>query len=65
MTSRTAVRIVQNIILENCENGELEGIFNRGRIAALNRVLRLAQSKSRRLSPTRRRKDLSRPNKMI
>jgi len=51
MTTKTAIRVVREIINENRENGELEGILNRGRIAALERLVFLAQ---RRLEPKRR-----------
>ncbi len=43
MKSETAFRIVKEIIVENRENGELEGVLNRSRIAALNRILLLAE----------------------
>ncbi len=43
MNNETAFRMVKEIVVENRENGELEGILNRSRVAALNRVLRLAE----------------------
>ena len=43
MRSGTAFRIVKEILVENRENGELEGVLNRSRIAALNRILLLAE----------------------
>ncbi len=43
MKSETAFRIVKEIVVENRENGELEGVLNRSRIAALNRILLLAE----------------------
>lgn len=43
MTQVQAIRTVEKIILENRENGELEGVLNRYRIAALNRLTRLAK----------------------
>lgn len=43
MRSETAFRIVKEILAENRENGELEGILNRSRVAALNRILLLAE----------------------
>lgn len=39
MTNRQAIRVVEEIVRENRENGELEGILNRHRIAALNRLI--------------------------
>jgi hypothetical protein len=42
MTTKIAIRVVQEIIIENRENGELEGVLNRYRIAALNHLLSLA-----------------------
>jgi len=48
MTTRQAIDAVSEIIRENRENGELEGILNRYRIAALNRLVRLANLKSSR-----------------
>jgi hypothetical protein len=39
MTTKQAIRVVRQIILDNRENGELEGILNRHRIAALNRLV--------------------------
>jgi hypothetical protein len=46
MTTEHALRAVKDIIRENQENGELEGILNRYRIAALNRLVRLAEAAS-------------------
>jgi DNA modification methylase len=46
MTTQQAIKVVEEIILENRENGELEGILNRNRIAALNRLLRTAKASS-------------------
>ncbi len=43
MKSGTAFRIVKEILRENRENGELEGVLNRSRVAALNRILLLAE----------------------
>jgi hypothetical protein len=48
MTTRQAINAVSEMIRENRENGELEGILNRYRIAALNRLVRLAELKSSR-----------------
>jgi hypothetical protein len=45
MTTKQAIKVVTQIILDNRENGELEGILNRNRIAALNRLLRVAELK--------------------
>jgi len=42
MTTQQAIDAVSEIIRENGENGELEGILNRYRIAALNRLVRIA-----------------------
>jgi hypothetical protein len=39
MTTKLAIRVVEEIILENRENGELEGVLNRYRVAALNHLL--------------------------
>jgi hypothetical protein len=44
MTCRQAINVVSEIIRENRNNGELEGVLNRYRIAALNRLVRLAKS---------------------
>ena len=46
MTNQQAVKVVEEIVRENRENGELEGILNRNRIAALNRLLRIAKTNS-------------------
>jgi hypothetical protein len=43
MKNETALRFVEEILAENRENGELEGILNRSRVAALRRVLLLAE----------------------
>ena len=43
MKSETAFRMVKEIVIENRENGELEGVLNRSRVAALNRILLLAE----------------------
>ncbi len=43
MKSETAFQIVKEILVENRENGELEGVLNRWRVAALNRILLLAE----------------------
>jgi hypothetical protein len=40
MTNQQAIEVVQEIVRENRENGELEGILNRRRVAALNRLIR-------------------------
>jgi hypothetical protein len=46
MTTQQAIKVVGEIIGENGENGELEGILNRNRIAALNHLLRIAKASS-------------------
>ncbi len=43
MENETAFCIVKEILVENRENGELEGVLNRSRVAALNRILLLAE----------------------
>ena len=43
MTTQTAVRIVIDIVEQNRENGELEGVLDRSRVAALNFLLALAE----------------------
>ncbi len=43
MKNDTAFHIVREIVLENHENGELEGTLNRSRVAAVNRLLLLAE----------------------
>jgi len=43
MKSETAFQIVKEILIENRENGELERVLNRSRVAALNRILLLAE----------------------
>ena len=43
MTIQQAITVVDEIIRENRENGELEGVLNRHRIAALNLLVRVAQ----------------------
>jgi len=40
VTNQQAIRVVQEIVRENRENGELEGMLNRYRIAALNHLVR-------------------------
>ncbi len=44
MTTQRAIDVVTEIIQENRENGELEGVLNRHRIAALNHLVRLAEA---------------------
>ena len=44
MTTQRAVDVVTEIIRENRENGELEGVLNRYRIAALNHLVRLTEA---------------------
>jgi hypothetical protein len=39
MTTKQAIKVVRQIILDNRENEELEGILNRHRIAALNHLV--------------------------
>jgi hypothetical protein len=51
MTTQQAIEVVGEIIRENRENGELEGILNRNRIAALNRLLRIAKANSKSQEP--------------
>jgi hypothetical protein len=46
MTTQQAMRVASEIIGENRENGELEGILSRNRIAALNRLIRIAKASS-------------------
>jgi len=41
VTNQQAIRVVQEIVRENRENGELEGILNRYRVAALKRLIRI------------------------
>jgi DNA modification methylase len=48
MTNREALNAVLEIIRENRENGELEGILNRRRIAALNRLILIARGEKSR-----------------
>lgn len=43
MTTQQAIDAISEIIRENRENGELEGVLNRYRVAALNRLVRLAE----------------------
>lgn len=43
MTTETAFQVVRQVLIENGENGELEGVLNRSRVAALNRILLLAE----------------------
>ena len=47
MTIETAIRMVKDIIEQNRENGKLEGILNRSRVAALNHLLALAEPEYR------------------
>ena len=44
MTTQRAIRAIVEIVRENQENGELEGVLNRDRIAALNHLVRLAEA---------------------
>jgi hypothetical protein len=44
MTTQQAIGVASEIIRENRENGELEGILNRNRIAALNCLIRIAKA---------------------
>ena len=44
MTTQQAIAAVRDIIVENRENGELEGTLNRYRIAALNVLVRVAEA---------------------
>ena len=39
VTNQQAIRVVEEIVRENRENGELEGMLNRYRVAALNRLI--------------------------
>ena len=48
MTTRHAIKVVQEIVHANRENEELEGILNRHRITALNHVLRIAEANDER-----------------
>jgi hypothetical protein len=41
VTNQQAIRVVQEIVRENRENGELEGILNRHRVSALKRLIRI------------------------
>jgi hypothetical protein len=52
MTTQQAIRVAREIISENGENGELEGILNRNRIAALNRLLRIAKTSNKSQEPS-------------
>lgn len=52
MTTQQAIRVASEIIRENRENGELERILNRNRIAALNRLLRIAKASSESRQPS-------------
>jgi hypothetical protein len=54
MTTKQALRIVRQIVLDNRENGELEGILNRHRIAALNRLVRECDRRQNRVGKIRR-----------
>jgi len=51
MTTQQAIEVVVEIIRDNRENGELEGILNRNRIAALNHLLRVARAISESREP--------------
>jgi len=53
MTMKQAIQVVRQIILDNRENGELEGILNRHRIAALNRLVRDCEGRSTGISIAR------------
>jgi len=44
VTYKQAIQTVENILIENRENGELGGILNHHRIAALNRLLRTTRA---------------------
>jgi hypothetical protein len=44
MTTQRAISIVTEIIRENRENGELEGVLNRHRIATLNHLVHLVEA---------------------
>ena len=46
MTTQQAITAASEIIRENRENGELDGILNRNRIAALNCLLVIAKASS-------------------
>ena len=48
MTTKQAIRVVTQTILDNQENGELEAILNRHRIATLKRMVRIAELKTKR-----------------
>jgi hypothetical protein len=54
MTTKRAIAVVSDIIRENRENGELEGVLNRNRVAALNRLLHIAKARSDSEEPSRR-----------
>jgi hypothetical protein len=54
MTTKQAIKVVSQIILDNRENGELEGILNRHRIAALNRLVRDCERGQTRIEKIRR-----------
>ena len=47
MTTRQAINAVSEIISENRQNGELEGVLNRYRTAALNRLIGVSELKTR------------------
>lgn len=53
MRTKQALKVVWQIILENRENGELEGILNRHRIAALNRLVRDCERRCTRIGKSR------------
>ncbi|MGB8660248.1 MAG: hypothetical protein WCD34_07490 [Candidatus Acidiferrum sp.] len=52
MTTQQAIRAASEIIRENRENGELEGILNRNRIAALKCLLGIAKASSESQEPS-------------
>ncbi len=54
MTTKRAIAVVSEIIRENRENGELEGVLNRNRVAALNHLLHIATARSDSEEPSRR-----------
>lgn len=54
MTTQRAIAVVSEIVRENRENGELEGVLNRNRVAALNRLLHIAKAFSDSEQPSRR-----------
>jgi hypothetical protein len=52
MTTKQATKIVRQIVLDNREKRELEGILNRRRIAALNRLVREFDRRQNRVGKT-------------